>query len=495
MPPVPVAVVDVARAEALARLAEAVRDETGVAVALYAPDGEAVAGPDAPPLAALAAEVARDGAERVETIPGGARGAWRVRRRGRTVLVAAATVEAESPRDARRLLAAVRAVAAARAALDEAEGQAGDVTDALAQSFEEISLLHDLHRRLRVTQPVPALLDGLCRDLAETIGSASVAAWLPAEEEGGEDVTVVVGPVAMEAATLPALARAALEEERHAVVLRNHVADDPHLAALAPELTRLIVAPVAVDEGRRGAVVAARRQGREFDSPDAKLVRSVAGSVAMFIENRRLYRDLQQLMLDLVRALVSSIDAKDPYTSGHSERVARIARLIADELGLDEEHAEHVYLAGLLHDIGKIGTPEAILRKRGRLEPEEREVINEHPATGARILEDIKPLAVIREAVLHHHERFSGGGYPEGVAGKGVSLIARVVGLADALDAMTSSRPYRPSLPLDVVRQEIEKNSGIQFDPDAVRALTALGLERVLAKAGRDAPHADEGSP
>ena len=137
-------------------------------------------------------------------------------------------------------------------------------------------------------------------------------------------------------------------------------------------------------------------------------------------------------------------------------------------------------MAGLLHDIGKIGTPEHILRKEGRLETEERLVIQRHPVIGGRILAGIGKLESIREAVLYHHERIDGGGYPSGLKGDQIPLLAKIVGLADAFDAMTSNRPYRPMLPLEQVRQEIQRNSGTQFDETLARTLLGLDLHQLM---------------
>jgi putative nucleotidyltransferase with HDIG domain len=185
-------------------------------------------------------------------------------------------------------------------------------------------------------------------------------------------------------------------------------------------------------------------------------------------------------MLDLVRALVSSVDAKDPYTCGHSERVAMLARRLASELNLKDEEIECVYLGGLLHDIGKIGTPEHILRKEGRLEDEEFRIIKQHPEVGYNILSGVHKLGPIRDVVLSHHERLDGRGYPRGLKGDDIPLLARIAGIADAFDAMTSDRPYRARMPMEKVRSEIERGIGTQFDERAARALLALDLESLL---------------
>jgi putative nucleotidyltransferase with HDIG domain len=232
--------------------------------------------------------------------------------------------------------------------------------------------------------------------------------------------------------------------------------------------------------GARGAILAVNRAAGEFGSPEAKLVRSVAGSSAVFIENHRLYLELRRMMLDLVRALVSSVEAKDPYTCGHSERVAALSREVAGRMGLGPDEVEQAYLAGLLHDIGKIGTPESILHKQGPLTPEEWAVVKRHPEIGGRILAGIAQLQAVRETVLCHHEHMDGRGYPRGLRGDTIPLLARIVSVADGFDAMTSTRPYRSSMPLDRVRREFETQSGIHFDAQAAAVLLGMDLEQVL---------------
>ena len=474
--------------ETLGRIARETLEATGVAVAFYWPDGSPLEGssePLSPPDASgLVCESAESGETRVREWCDRLVAAWPIRQRGRTVLVAAAEWLPAGDAGAvfgRRLLAAVARAVCAEVDREIIRLESEATAEALAQSFEEISLLHNLGKVLRVTQPVSELLDHICGELRGTIGTEAAAAYLPQVEGLGPE-TVIAGRLPFEADLLPRLVDHVLDGlgPERSVVIINHCQDDPFLAGLSIALERLVLVPLPLREGVSGALVAVNRASSEFGSPDAKLVRSLTSSAAVFVENRRLYRDLHQLMLDLVRALVSSIDAKDPYTCGHSERVAITSREIARQLGLSEQEIERVYLAGLVHDIGKIGTPEHILRKEGRLEPEERRIVQRHPGVGGRILEGIKRLEPIREAVVHHHERLDGSGYPDGLKGGEIPLLARIVGLADAFDAMTSNRPYRPMLPLEHVKREIERNVGTQFDVRAVDALFSLDMNRLM---------------
>jgi putative nucleotidyltransferase with HDIG domain len=191
------------------------------------------------------------------------------------------------------------------------------------------------------------------------------------------------------------------------------------------------------------------------------------------------HRELRLAYISTIRALAEAIDAKDQYTRGHSERVAVYATRIADELGCTNAFIEEIYLAGLLHDIGKIGVPDAVIAKPGPLTVEEYELMKQHPAIGARILESVSFLCDIVPCVRHHHEWYdgSGKGYPGRLKGERIPFGSRVILVADMIEAMTSDRPYRTALSLDAVVQEIERFRWTQFDPVVADAFLAL-IER-----------------
>ncbi|WP_409469795.1 HD-GYP domain-containing protein [Streptomyces sp. HC307] len=178
-----------------------------------------------------------------------------------------------------------------------------------------------------------------------------------------------------------------------------------------------------------------------------------------------------------IRALVQAVDIKDEYTRGHSERVGQASMMIARELGMDDERVEVLRFAGILHDVGKLGVPTRLLRKDGPLTPEERRVIELHPEYGHEMVRGISFLGEARAAVLHHHERLDGSGYPYGLMGSQIPESARVVAVADAFDAMTSTRSYRRGRPVAAALEELERCAGAQFDPRMVAALVR-GVER-----------------
>jgi len=186
--------------------------------------------------------------------------------------------------------------------------------------------------------------------------------------------------------------------------------------------------------------------------------------------------ELRTAYVQTIRALAEAVDAKDAYTRGHSERVGVYASRIARELGLRKEMIERVYIAGLLHDVGKIGVPDHIITKPDRLTPDEYREIQKHPEIGARILEPVEFLRNVVPCVRHHHEWYDGceAGYPQRLRGDQIPLPSRIILVADTVEAMTSDRPYRRALPLETVVSELHKYSGSQFDPNAVEAFLRL---------------------
>jgi len=181
---------------------------------------------------------------------------------------------------------------------------------------------------------------------------------------------------------------------------------------------------------------------------------------------------------ELAEALSAALDAKSPYTRGHSDRVALLATALAEELGLGLEERFSIHITAHLHDIGKIGIPETMLEKNGPLSPEEWEIMKTHAAKGGDILMQVKSLAPLVSAVRHHHERFDGSGYPDGLSGENIPYCARIIGLVDAYDAMTSPRPYRPGITHAAALAEIRGGSGSQFDPGLVAAFESLVAKR-----------------
>lgn len=191
-----------------------------------------------------------------------------------------------------------------------------------------------------------------------------------------------------------------------------------------------------------------------------------------------LYTRMRKIYLDTIRTLAATIDAKDPYTLGHSERVSHLAVQLARKLDFAETEIEYLEYAAILHDIGKIGIEDRILGKKDRLTDEEYDKIKEHPVIGASIIGSIEFLQKCSQTVLHHHERYEGGGYPHGLKGEEIPRTARLLAVVDAYDAMNSDRPYRKKLSENDILEEIERESGKQFDPAIARTFISLIKEK-----------------
>lgn len=197
-------------------------------------------------------------------------------------------------------------------------------------------------------------------------------------------------------------------------------------------------------------------------------------------------------LLASLMTMAWAVEARDPYTGGHLWRVSRYTRLLADQLGYDEADAARVSVGGFLHDLGKIAVPDAILRKTGALTDEEYAIIKTHPDVGLRLLAGHPLAELVREAVLLHHERPDGRGYPRGLAGEAIPPMARIVGICDAFDAMTSHRPYRSRMPRDSALSIIDEARGSQFDRDVADAFLRMGSQGMLDHV---ISHSDDGIP
>jgi putative nucleotidyltransferase with HDIG domain len=230
-----------------------------------------------------------------------------------------------------------------------------------------------------------------------------------------------------------------------------------------------LAVPLADSDGAIGVIMVGSTNGHDrFTSDDVRLLSTIANHATVAIRNVELFASLREAYLGTVRSLAAAIDAKDAYTRGHSERVAEYGTLVAQRMGLSEEEVLALELAAYLHDIGKIGIPEAILRKPGRLDDDEFAVMKSHPIVGATILTPVEFPWPIMPAVRHHHEHFDGRGYPAGLVGSEIPLLARILTVADSFEAMVSDRPYRPGRAHSEALAEIVRCSGSQFDPAVV---------------------------
>lgn len=365
--------------------------------------------------------------------------------------------------------------------LADRESESTSVSCELSEAYEELTFLYQLGRSMRIEETPSDFIELTCRSLLENLPYRFVAVRLIGN----------VGQSSLRCKELHIAGEPHCDQRELALMTGRLVESisgrsfqviaprrQEAYAYLAPLGRLLMVQPLFVNGKPVGAIIAA---DKITDDPDAttgeiKLLETSAGFLMIFLENAALYHDQQALFLGTLEALTASIDAKDAYTCGHSQRVAMLSRDIAQTAGFDAESVERIHIAGVVHDVGKIGVREAVLCKAGRLTREEFEEIKKHPEIGARILRDVPQLQDVIPGVLYHHERIDGRGYPHGLSGYDIPVFARVIALADSFDAMSSTRTYRAALSREEVLREIRDCAGTQFDPALVPFLLEMDL-------------------
>jgi len=284
--------------------------------------------------------------------------------------------------------------------------------------------------------------------------------------------------------------KVALTEE---YMIVNDVSNNPDFFSVVDEKsgfkTRSILAvPIKSLNELIGVIEAINKKDfSNFDSFDASVLGMIADISGVTLLTANLYERLEKLFRSIIDALIKSLEARDEYTKGHSERVRIYSTRIGIAMGLSKKDLKRLQLSAILHDIGKIGIPDSVLKKPDKLLSEEYEIIKKHPVIGYEILKSVEDFEDVLEGVKYHHERFDGNGYPEGLKGKDIPLFARIIAIADTLDAIASDRPYRKGAPFEVALEEIKKGKGTQFDPEIVDVfLHSISEESLHQKASRD---------
>ena len=239
----------------------------------------------------------------------------------------------------------------------------------------------------------------------------------------------------------------------------------------------MMCSPMKVNQKTIGVIKVSSTEMTHYNSIDLKMLNTLASQTAVAIENARLYNDLKTSFIAIIDTLAETMDKRDPYTGGHTQRVKNYSMFIGRMLGLSEKQLQHLLLAAMLHDIGKIGVRDYILCKKGKLTFEEYEEMKKHAEYGAEILKHIKILDNALPGVRHHHERYDGTGYPQGLSGKEIDINARIIAVADSFDAMTTDRPYRKAMSKSNSIEELRRNAGTQFDPEVVEAFLRIDIE------------------
>lgn len=240
-----------------------------------------------------------------------------------------------------------------------------------------------------------------------------------------------------------------------------------------PKLVKMIFAPLEI-QGKAYGLLGVSRSENLFSEAELEIFCSLGSQAASAMENANLYKKLHTTFLHTAEALAEAVNSRDPYTGGHTQRVREYALQLADKFGLSDEEKESLRLAAILHDIGKIGIDDAILRKVDRLSAEEKRKMDDHPRIGAKILGFVEEMREVIPGVLHHHEWYDGSGYPEGLAGKQIPLQARIIAIVDAYDALTTDRPYRKASSAHEAHKILDMGSGTHFDPELLKMFGEL---------------------
>lgn len=350
----------------------------------------------------------------------------------------------------------------------EREIEIGQMSGEILELSEQINFLFTLAKKMSGITKLDEFCSLVVKEISRKIGADH--AFLCLDEESDAALTVPYN------ITEGALLKARKE----------------HIFAIASERTDTVlstieggastlVSPLISKDRAIGFIAFFREpEKRFFTAYEKKFVGIATNSISYIIETLRLYDNLKQLYLNTVKALAAAIDAKDPYTHGHSYRVAKYSVALARKLNLSDAEISELEIASYMHDLGKIGVPEEILRKPGKLSEAEFAQIKQHPLFTGKILEPINLPDFILNTALHHHERLNGSGYPFGLSGAQISLTARIVAVADVFDALTSDRPYRPAESVEKALSIICGGSDVEFDRAVVFALIELLKEGLM---------------
>ncbi len=344
--------------------------------------------------------------------------------------------------------------------------------------LKELMSLYQVSEAMSSSLSLDHILQIVLETIHKELNADAVGLMLKQPSEKGTEVTEYITHSLGPASEAEDDHYGVIDEE----VLFNFLQDAPFLIAQSPKsrrffkrlpekrgLSSFLSVPLKTHDQIMGAInVYSYKRNYKFSEGQAKLLIILASRAAQGIENARLYENIQRTFRETIEGLVSALEAKDKYTSGHSRRVTEYALLIARAMKLPEDEIERIDRAGLLHDIGKIGIRLEALNKPGKITHEEHEMFKDHTLVGKQILEQIHFLREIVPLVLYHHEWWNGSGYPEGIKGDKIPLGARILAIADSYDAMTSDRPYRKAMDQDEAIAEIRKFAGTQFDPSLV---------------------------
>ncbi|MFM9961841.1 MAG: HD-GYP domain-containing protein [Planctomycetaceae bacterium] len=371
-----------------------------------------------------------------------------------------------APALVQRLLEATWAQVSGETRERQRQAELVEIGEQISQTYEQITLLHSLTGNLDLTRSPNEVADMCLSRVRELTGAAGAAIWM--EDDLGGFRFLTDGELPLDERGLAQLCQRCDRRDWSRPFVKNRFAGTP-LAREIPNLRNFVLCSIG-DPGQQFGWLIHCNAPREFGSVQATMLQSIARILGTHMRNRELFQQNEDLVTSFVRSMVSTIDAKDTYTRGHSERVALVATCLCNELGLPADEIEDIHLSGLLHDIGKVGVDDRILRKESRLNDDEFQQIKKHPEIGCQILAGLSNLERVIPGVRNHHESFDGRGYPDGLKGTAIPLMARIISVADAYDAMGSDRPYRAGMPLERIEAKFRENIGPQWDPQVIAA-------------------------
>lgn len=370
-----------------------------------------------------------------------------------------------------------------------------DRSDSLTKKVLELATLYEMSRALGATLDLDRLLDSVLESALRIFGAD--VGYVVMRERESADLEIRARSEAVpdrvdDSALRSSMSEWVVREARPLIFNPSSEGPQGQVEVVTGAMAALCV-PLMTSDGAVGAITIGSQDPEfRFGSDDVRLLSTIANHVTIAIGNIELFSSLQEAYLTTVRSLAVAVDAKDPYTRGHSDGVALYATMIAERMGLSHDQQVALEMAAYLHDIGKIGVKEEILLKPGRLTEEEMAQMSHHPLIGANILKPVAFPWPIVPVVRHHHEWWDGGGYPAGLKGDEIPLLARILTAADAYEAMISDRPYRNGRTVEEAVAELKRCAGSQFDPVVVDALVSVLSDKVASEEGGADASAEE---
>jgi len=349
-----------------------------------------------------------------------------------------------------------------------------NLTDELARRYEELSFVYELGSNMELGRAIEFSLDKTFKAAVARLG---IDVLIPFRPLAKRRRMYYASKIRQALTREHRAALYELESRARAMVLKsgepwvmNDLSDDEQFAHVRGICAHVLSVPVKVSEEETGVITVMRRFEKErFFMGDVKLISALGKQAAIIMRNTRLFREIRSLFLNLVKSLISIVEAKHKYTRGHSERVNKISCTLAKYLGLRSHTREVLHWASLFHDVGKISVPDAILNKTDALTESEFDLIKQHPVVGYKVLSHIEQLREALPGIRHHHEKMDGSGYPDGLKGDEIPLVAKIIAVADVYDALTSSRSYRPAIPTEEALEIMRQGEGKYFDPRVLK--------------------------